>query len=289
MNPRRLLKDALIHSLTGVRVDALARARTRGPNNPNVRVILAHGTPRSSVDAFRRQLEWVTKHFELIDFERFKRLLADPASRPDRPAALYTFDDGLLSNYEFGAPLLEEFGVRGVFFAVPGFAQTPDPAAAKAYYKQRLYPVDTPDHLPMSPAQLRDLAVRGHTIGNHTYSHVRLSDTLEADLRHEIDRSADMLESWIGRPVEAFAWTSYWNAISPAAYRAITARHRYVFTPCPGRVVAGTTSRSLLWRTNAEAWADPALARFVISGLADPLWALRRRRLAALLGVPHAG
>lgn len=285
MNARHFLKRTAIRSITGVGIDALARARTRGRGGASVRIILAHGTPRARGDEFRRQLEWVSKHFELVDFERFKQILAAPSQRRERPAALYTFDDGLRSNHEFGAPILEEFGTRGVFFAVPGFCQAPDSAAARAYYEQKLRGGSSSDFEPMSPAQLRDLAERGHTVGNHTYSHVRLSDTPESSLGREIGESADQLESWIGRRVEAFAWTFYWSAINRAAHAAAVARHPYCFAPCPGPVVAGEVSPKLIWRTNLEAWADPALVRFAASGLVDPVWASRRRRLSAMLGV----
>lgn len=287
MSLRSLSRRLWIDSLTTLRLDALARRRAARRPGPFVRIVLAHGTPRSAADAFRRQLDWARRHFDFLTFEQFRDLWSNPSAPPSRPCVLFTFDDGLADNLEVGAPILEEFGTRGVFFVVPRFAQQAGPEAA-SYFRDHLHGDSAADSRPLSPAQVRELADRGHTIGSHTFSHVRLSETPESDLPHEITDSRRILEEWTGRPVETFAWTFYWNAITPAAHRLAAQNHPFVFTPCPGLVSPRDDSRTLIWRTNVESNASLSLCRFMYSGLNDGIWASRRAELTAMLNASTA-
>lgn len=261
------------------RLAALAKSPFAGRT---VRVLLAHATPDACADNFRRQLDYLAKNFELITFETFKALASDPGKTLSRPGALLTFDDGFESNYSVGAKMLEDVGARGVFFVVPGFVLSPRERSA-AFVSERLRADPSVDSVAAGPAQLKELADRGHTIGNHTHSHPRLSETPTDQLAHEILDSAAIIESWTGRPCEAFAWTFTWNAITKPAYDVIRARFPYIFSPCPGLVRAGPQTPGLIWRTNLEASADLSTCRFMASGLGDPVWAARRDELAAML------
>lgn len=288
MSARQLARRLIIDGMTLAGLDALARQRLARADVPGrcVRVALGHATPKSGADAFRRQIEWASKHFELISFDRFKSLCVDPGASLQKPGLMFTFDDGLRSNFDVGAGILEEFGVRGVFFVVPGFSALADrdgEAAARAYFRERIRGDARIDDLPMSPAHIKELADRGHTIGNHTLTHTRLSETPESELHNEILSSADTIETWIGRRVETFAWTFAWDAISARAYEVIRSRHPYCFSPCPGLVRITEHTPGLVWRTNVEAFADLRLARFMCSGLGDRAWSTRRSRLLDLL------
>jgi peptidoglycan/xylan/chitin deacetylase (PgdA/CDA1 family) len=203
-----------------------------------------------------------------------------------RPPLLLTFDDGFASNYDVAAPLLEAHGIRGLFFVVPAFSMA-SPTAAPAFYRDRIRGRADRFERSMTPDEIADLARRGHTIGNHTFSHCRLSDVSENDLRHEIDDSAEVIESWIGRRVEAFAWPFVWDAVTPEAHAAIRARHSYCFSPCAGLNDTGRDSPALLWRANAEADRSFREFRFQCSGLADIVNAGRRAALIRRLADPR--
>lgn len=283
---RKLGRRLVIDGVTAVGLDGLTRSREcreiRSRRTQLVRVLFLHESPPAHAGGLRRQLSWLLDHFDLIDFETFKRLFQRPREfQGGRPAALLTFDDGLASNYDIAAPILEDAGVRGVFFVVPRFsACTPD--EARRFYAEHIRG-NRPPLSPMTPDQIRDLSARGHTIGNHTLSHARLSDIPEAEYEREILESAAIIESWTGRPVEAFAWPLMWNAITPAAHRLACRRHPYVFTPCSGRTDVQTDSPHLIWRTSVEASYDAAEFTFKCSGLADQISAGRRRHLVRML------
>jgi peptidoglycan/xylan/chitin deacetylase (PgdA/CDA1 family) len=107
----------------------------------------------------------------------FGRTLVAPA----RPGELaLTFDDGpnpactprLLD-------VLEQYGVKGTFFLIGGFAE-------------------------QEPVLTKQIAATGHLIGNHSWSHPNLSLSPSARIRDELGRTKETLEQIIGSPVRYF-------------------------------------------------------------------------------------
>jgi peptidoglycan/xylan/chitin deacetylase (PgdA/CDA1 family) len=286
---RRQVRQRFLAAATALQLDKLERWREQREINRGtsiVRVLYFHGTPWEHADRFRRTLSWLHERFEILDFGRFEKRLVAPGSHGGGPALLLTFDDGLASNYEVAAPLLEEIGVRGVFFVVPAFSLLAE-QDGRRFCRDRLKGKHVESA--MTPWQIADLSARGHTIGNHTFSHRYLTDLDPRDYHREIVESAEAIESWIGGRVNAFAWPFRWNAITAAAYRIAATRHRYCFAPCAGRVIAGShPSQQPIWRTSVEAHHRTAELRFQCSGLADRVAAGRRRRLVAELLTPPA-
>jgi peptidoglycan/xylan/chitin deacetylase (PgdA/CDA1 family) len=255
-----------------------------------VLVVEMHETLQSQADQLRRQIEWVAERFTLISPETFFSLWGRSSQAPEwsRPPVLFTFDDGRASNYAVAAPLLESFGARGLFFVVPEFVGLTAQAACDFYYSKidirGLPPSASDEHwTPMNSAQLAELARRGHSIGNHSLSHTRLSGLAPIDRERQIADSAAMIADWTRASVDAFAWPYAWEAIDREAWDLIRQTHRFCFSPCPGTADYSRDSPHLIWRTEIEAgYSDPHY-RFMYSGLASPAWAGKRRRLAAML------
>jgi peptidoglycan/xylan/chitin deacetylase (PgdA/CDA1 family) len=297
LSAKTFLRSALIRTANVLRVDELALALrhslVRRGQSPRLQVIEMHETPERDEPLFRRQLEWAARHFTLVDLATFARLWEEyrvdsHASLQAKPPLLFTFDDGRLNNYTVAAPLLESFGTRGVFFVVPQFVLC-DPEEARQFFYSRIDTRQDAPNLPeeetrsMTPQQVADLSRRGHSIGNHTYSHVNLATLPESQLHHEIVDSAKQISVWTEEPVDAFAWTFSWNSITPAAWNLIQRHHRFCFAPCPGTVDCGTDLFSLIWRTEVEVDYPPASFQFMFAGLANPLWRRRRNWLKAAL------
>jgi peptidoglycan/xylan/chitin deacetylase (PgdA/CDA1 family) len=73
---------------------------------------------------FRSQISWLTKNFEVLTMRDAIRIAMSAdlgISSRAKPLACVTFDDGYLDNYQFAAPILEEFGINGTFFVTTGF------------------------------------------------------------------------------------------------------------------------------------------------------------------------
>ena len=219
-----------------------------------------HAVPPSMAKRLFRQLQWVGSNFDIIDFadfnQRFTSTTQDRSKQ--RPSVLLTFDDGLRSHIEVVAPVLEDLGLLGVFFVVPGFAEN----------KRHL-----------STDDIRQLHRSGHTIGCHTMNHASLDATDNNHLEKEIIESGKILEQCIGSSVDTFAWTYAWNRIRPRAWQMICESYKYCFTPCPGVVYPQYTDPCSLWRTNVEASYSKAHYRFMYSGLPSILWTNSRNLL----------
>ena|SRR5271170_5489361 len=293
MNLRSQARAFLIQATTLARLDSLAFHIQELKHGSHALVVAMHETPSSLQAQFREQLEFASQHFTIACLEEFAKLWArNPESEPtSKPLLLFTFDDGRESNYSVAAPLLESFGGRGVFFVVPAFAECAATEQALSFYRTRINPDSKPgdekweDWKPMSPAQVADLADRGHAIGNHTLTHERLIGLSSDRLESEIGDSARKLASWTGKPVDAFAWTFDCDAIDVNAWRTIRRYHRFCFSPCPGAIGIRHDSPDLLWRREIEVRYSRPQYRFCYSGLVDLWWGYRRSRLRDLLRV----
>src|ERR1051325_8647602 len=239
MGWRSGLRSAVIQGAGALHLDELMLAgfRTGGL----MHAVNFHGTPVEMREALVRQLEWLRSRFTVLD-PTVPGQFWECGAPSHRPPVLLTFDDGLASNFLVAAPVLESLGLRGLFFVCPGFAGLHG-AAAHEFFLSRLalhrdQRVSPENWSPMTPAQIAELAVRGHAIGNHTYSHADLAHTREEGLFHEIVESRDLLAKWTGSTIECFAWTYKWNAISRGAWNLARSHHRFCFAPC-----AGWTSR----------------------------------------------
>jgi peptidoglycan/xylan/chitin deacetylase (PgdA/CDA1 family) len=288
MNLRTQARALLIRTATLARLDELAMRVQK--SKASGLIVGVHETPASLESKFRDQLEWASQRFTITTLEIFAKLWSDspPSQVNSKPLLLFTFDDGRESNYVVAAPLLESFGGRGVFFVVSGFAECPADKSL-SFYRTNINPDSRPgdeqweDWKPMNPAHIADLAARGHAIGNHTLTHQRLVGLSPSKLEQEIGDSARKLAAWTQKPVDAFAWTFGWDAVDANAWEVIQRYHRFCFAPCAGIIDRRYDSPSLLWRREIEVKYSAPEYRFLYSGLVDPWWSTRRRRLRKML------
>src|SRR5690242_8510328 len=114
------------------------------------------------------------------------QLLAGPGRRfcqDGEPCV--TFDDGHLSQYESGLPLLERYRMRATFFITPEWTD------------------EKPGY--MGWTQLRELVGLGHQVQSHGWSHKFLTQCSLAELETELRRSKQVLEDGLGVPIDAIA------------------------------------------------------------------------------------
>jgi peptidoglycan/xylan/chitin deacetylase (PgdA/CDA1 family) len=113
------------------------------------------------------------------------------AIEPPKNCVVLTFDDGLLSQFLNGLPVLADMGVPAVFFVLPGFADGV--------------------HRYMGPAELQALAGAGFEVELHTCNHPNLPLLARRDLNAFYAELVDcrrILESIIGESVAYIAYPS---------------------------------------------------------------------------------
>lgn len=97
-------------------------------------------------------------------------------------ALSFTFDDGLICQAEYAAPILERYGLRGTFFLV-----------AK--------------NLSRNTDLWRAVAKSGHEIGSHSFAHFKPRLVITEEGRYsETVLSKEAIEKEIGTTVESYAY-----------------------------------------------------------------------------------
>lgn len=97
-------------------------------NRPGVAILMYHSVmvePRlhattlgeivHSAEMFRRQMEVIARHYNPVSLDETLVFVEGQTQMPPKPVVL-TFDDGYADNFEVAAPILNEFGIPGVFY-----------------------------------------------------------------------------------------------------------------------------------------------------------------------------
>lgn len=219
-------------------------------------VLCMHSTP----------LDWMARFGRIVEalLERFKPLA--PAQLADYyagllsagPYVLFTFDDGLRNNLH-AARVLEQNGVRGMFFVVPGFVESRTP---REFYRSNIRPVIDPnfdrleeDVTPFGYADMRGLLDSGHALGCHTMTHLLRCGIAPGEADEEIVASAARLSEQLQTEVPAFC-SPLNTLLSVDAYakQKIKEHYRYHFTTFPGRNDVGTSPQLIFRRVIEVNW-----------------------------------
>jgi len=233
-----------------------------------------------SVERLRRDLEYLTSRFEVVDLES----LTDPA---DEKRVAVTFDDACTSFYEHALPLFREFGVPVTVFVPVGFV---DGGNSRLDYRFVLSPTEThrfndPDAHRDTPVDAIDVMTAARigeladeplvALGNHTRTHPDLKTVTDREtLKREIVGAKRELETRFGVTVDRFSFP--FGRYTPAALSVVRDSHSVAVTARHGLV---------------DAEADPHLlprlhthlpeARLHVD-LTDARWWPRRRFARAL-------
>jgi peptidoglycan/xylan/chitin deacetylase (PgdA/CDA1 family) len=97
----------------------------------------------------------------------------EQVSRRARAGFLFTFDDGTADHYFTVAPILERYGVRGIFYVSTALV-------GRAGY--------------LTLAQCREMQARGHAIESHGHEHKALLGAAESELSGQLALSRQLLK-----------------------------------------------------------------------------------------------
>lgn len=129
---------------------------------------------------------------------------------PDK--VLFSFDDGGVSFLEIAAPILEKYGHKGLFFIATDY-------------------INTPGFL--TSDQVKELEMRGHTIGSHSCSHPHnMSLLTEEDIEKEWVCSLSILKNLLGHDVEVASIPNGYSS-SVIVKKASLAGVKFLYTSTP--------------------------------------------------------
>ena len=245
-----------------------------------------HDTPEHESSSLEKQLIFFKKHFSNVNQSDLNLFFANKEWHKDKPGLILSFDDGLRSNFDVAAPLLEKYGFTAWFFIPTDFLDVPiseqfefannhsiciRSCVRKSYRDCRLA---------MTWDEVMQLD-KNHVIGCHTKSHKRMeASTTETQISQEIVLSKKILEEKLGHQIEIFCWVGgEEQSYSDVGARAIReAKYKYSFmTNC--MPIKTDTNPHQLQRNNVETSWSINLVKFAVSGVMDLLYFPKRKRV----------
>ena len=157
-------------------------------------------------------------------------------SRPERPLAFLTFDDGFADNERVALPLLREYGMAPMVFVLPSLLDDGGPLAwPEVVERQRAHPNVMRS---MDWQAVERMAEAGAEIGSHGLSHRSMIGLDGEALREELVDSRRAVRDRVGR-CDALAYPfGHWNP--EVARAAADAGYAFAFSvPSNGQPPAG--------------------------------------------------
>jgi peptidoglycan/xylan/chitin deacetylase (PgdA/CDA1 family) len=137
-----------------------------------------------------------TSGVTLMDLEDLSDCIGGIRPWPSR-GVVVTLDDGYRCTHEVALPILERNGVPATVFVVAGrVGKRNDWVHTKKLPQRELLGWD----------DLREMRIRGISLGSHTLTHPRLPELSSGELSRELEESRKVLEDGLGHPVTHFAY-----------------------------------------------------------------------------------
>ncbi len=263
-----------------------------------LRILTFHETAGAELAELRRIVEWCRRRFPIATPADADALFAGDWRAGPADRVLFTFDDGLASNFQ-AARWLASVGVQAIFFVVPSlvdrtfaeYLREHERAGVRAHV-----PLASTDAGGLSSAQVREMRAMGHRIGAHNFAHRDLGRLHEpGDLRYEISNALEGVAVLTGERCRDFAiGFGQPENLSDAAAAYLLALDARVYACHRGLNVPGRTPRFLL-RHAVDPDHPTAFTRGCVEGGGDRRVADRAREVVRRIGVlpasrapPHA-
>lgn len=246
------------------------------------RILLFHDIPFQKRNDFGRLVSNLAKAGRIITPAEAEAILAGRTVPSGQTPVLLSFDDGFSSNLEVAEDILAPLGVQALFFVCPGLIEM-EPQARTAAAAANILRGQKPAPEPLLGWDGIERLVRlGHTIGNHTNHHLRLTALSPDQLAEEIDGAAQLLAERLGRTPDWFAFTfGNISSVNSTALAEIGRRHRYCRSGIRGSNHK-TTPPLALRGDNIDLDSCDAWKWLAANGGLDPLYRTQRRMLDAM-------
>jgi peptidoglycan/xylan/chitin deacetylase (PgdA/CDA1 family) len=201
-----LWRRSLVHAFYAATYPyrALAAQRQSARGQAPVALVLYHRVDNDWANLwtisrveFERQIDWLERHYDLVDFEEAQRRIR--CGYNERPTVHVTFDDGYAVNCEHAIPLLVKRQIPCTYFVTIDHVMSGEPFSHDLEHGNQF--------APNTIEQLRAMADSGIEIGAHTATHADIGQMDDkATMYREIVESAERLRDALERPVRYFAF-----------------------------------------------------------------------------------
>ncbi len=246
-------------------------------------VLNYHSTPQWLSGEFEKQVQFLFKRFTPVAPQYINEFFENRNSGLNKPAVIFTFDDGLKNNI-IAARILEKYNARGLFFVVPAFLNEPATSQEQYYRKYIRTIVNTnidtsrEDVTAMTDDDIRILISNGHAIGSHSFSHTMNRDDDVIKSVNEIQKSREFLENRFHTTIENFC--APFNSLlstNKDQMNLIRKHYRFFHSTFPGSNKI-SPDPFFIRRVNLECWWPADVINFALSGFEWKRWNDKREQ-----------
>ena len=249
-----------------------------------------HDTPNADLAAFETQLAFFEKYFEDCKPEDLHQFIHNGIFKGRKPKLLVGLDDGLFSNFENAAPLLEKYGFTGWFF-LPAMILDKDFSLQdqRTFAAKGTIPHNSPGKkVFLDNGDVKEMQRnKKHFIGCHSYSHLRLSDDLSSEELHsEVNHACELFFEKNDHHYKSFAWVGGEEySYGTKAFDLLKQQNLdFIFATNCSPIVKKSHKHNLN-RYQASAKYNLTETRFAISSIYTLLYFFKRRRLRKKVGL----
>lgn len=250
-----------------------------------IRMVSYHATPAASARKLERQFRFFAHNYVPTTWTDLIAVLAGREWQHDKPGIIISFDDGNLDNYTVALPLLEKYGLQGIFL-IPSDWVLQSELTQYDYAVEHQISITPESSRAMDTETIRQLKQQGHKIVCHTATHHRFSTTdTEVILKAEIKDSKDYFEKLLGEPCDTFGWVGGETEVyQKNAYAQIrSAGYDYVISTIPGPNTTHTDPH-MIKRTALNPDFSERLVRLLLLSWYDESYLAKEKAIIGQLG-----
>lgn len=211
-------------------------------DNHQLRVLIFHDIEKDKEIFFYELIQNLQKNWNIISPREFKDNINGKISSNKKRNILLTFDDGYKSQKIITEKYLDPFNIKALFFIVSEFVKIKDIKESQNFIKKNFYDDQFNGKLDEAATNMKkqdiiDLIQKGHTIGCHTKTHMKLSQQKNINiLKDEIVQSAREIEINLkGYEIEDFAYTyGDFKSINKISTKIILDNYTYLYSGLRG-------------------------------------------------------
>ena len=220
--------------------------------NNQVTVLMFHHVFKKDTEKFKKLINELNNDYGFITQEEFDSFLLNKKNVNGK-RFLLTFDDGFYSNYLVSKQILDPIKIKATFFISTDFIDARNLESQKQFVVKNLfnglqpYGYNDEDFESMSWENVIEMNEMGHTIGAHTKSHLKLSQTTNTkQLEDEIIQSGDRIEKELNNNVKHFAFPfGNIESMSELSYKFAKKRYDLIYSAVRGSNDINTSQYSI--------------------------------------------
>ena len=193
-------------------------------------------------DHFTEHCRWLVENgFVSVTMAQLYDNLVNGTPLPENPVVL-TFDDGYWDAFAYATPILQQFGMVGTFFIVPGY-------------------MEAPGHLTWDQAAA--MLGAGMEIENHSMNHQRLSGRTMEFLLEEVGVAADTIEAVLGKRPRFFCYP--FGRYDDFAVNAVRDTGHLMAVTTQDGTLMYSTNMYRLRRVRIRGWTNTGTLRWLVN------------------------